>query len=66
MYIKALKNSRFNEEFTYLKPKVPNNINNKLDINTENMDFYNKLYCRKNRKREIICFNHTFCELNIM
>ena len=28
MYIEALKNSGFKEEFTYLKPKVPNIINN--------------------------------------
>ena len=36
MYIKALKNIGFKEEFTYLEPKMPNNINNnnnKLDIN---------------------------------
>ena len=27
MYIEALKNSGFKEEFTYVEPKVPNNIN---------------------------------------
>ena len=28
MYIEAHKNNGFKEEFTYLEPKVPNNINN--------------------------------------
>ena len=58
MYIEALKNSGFKEEFTYLEP----NIYNKLDTNKENTNF-NKLNCRKNRKRKIIRFNPTFCKL---
>ena len=65
MYIEALKNSMFKEEFTYLEPKVPNNINNnnKLDMNKENMNCNNKVNCCKNRKRKIIWFNPAFCKL---
>ena len=65
MYIEALKNSGFKQVFTYLEPKMPNNINNdkKLDINTDNMNCNNKINCRKNRKRGIIWFNPTFCKL---
>ena len=65
MYIEALKNSGFKEEFTYLEPKMPNNIinNNKLDMNKENTNCNNKLNCRKNRKRKIIGLNSTFCKL---
>ena len=39
MYIEALKNSEFKEEFTYLEPQMPNDINNdnnKLDMIKEN------------------------------
>ena len=65
MYTEALKNSGFKEEFTYLEPKVLNNIinNNKLDMNCNNKlntNCNNKLNCRKNRKRKIIWFNPTF------
>ena len=65
MYIEALKNSGFKEEFTYLEPKVPDNINdnnnnNKLDMNKENANCNNKVNCRKNRKRKIIWFNAPF------
>ena len=52
MYIDALKNSSFKEEFRYLEENIPN------DINKEN----NK-YDHKNRKRKIICFNSPFCRL---
>ena len=56
MYIEALKNCRFKEEFTYLEPKMLNNINNnnKLDMNKENTNCDNKVNCHKNRKRKII------------
>ena len=58
MYIEALKNSRFKEEFTYLEPKVPNiNNHNKLDRNKENTNYKDKVNCRKNRKRKIIWFD---------
>ena len=34
MYIETLRNSEFKEEFTYLEPRMPNNINNnKLGMN---------------------------------
>ena len=52
MYIDALKNSGFKEEFRYLEENIPS------DINKEN----NK-YDHKNRKRKIIWFNPTFCKL---
>ena len=52
MYIDALKNSGFKEEFRYLKENIPN------DINKEN----NK-YDHKNEKRKIIWFNPPFCKL---
>ena len=43
MYIEALKNSGFKEEFTYLEPRISNNINinNKLDMNKENTNYNN-------------------------
>ena len=47
MYIDALKNSSFKEEFTHLEENIPN------DINKEK----NKKYDHKNRKRKIIWFN---------
>ena len=53
MYIDALKNNGYKENFTYKEEKVPND-NNK-EINKENR--------RKNRKRKIILFNPTFCWL---
>ena len=64
MYIEALKNSGFKEEFTYLEPRMLNNINNnnKLDMNKENTNCNNKINCRKNRKKWMIWFN-PFCKL---
>ena len=50
IYIDALKNSSFKEEFTYLEENIPN------DINKEK----NKKYDHKNRKRKIIWFNPHF------
>ena len=52
MYIDALKNSGFKEEFRYLEENIPN------DINKEN----NK-YDYKNKKIRIIWFNPPFCRL---
>ena len=45
MYIEALKNSGFKEEFTYLELKMPNNINNnnKLDMNKKNTNCNDKI-----------------------
>ena len=60
MYIEALENSGFKEEFTYLEPKISNNNNNnnnKLYMNKENTNCNNEVNCRKNRKRKIIGFN---------
>ena len=51
MYIDALKNSGFKEEFRYLEENIPN------DINKEK----NKKYDHKNRKSKIIWFNPPFC-----
>ena len=72
MYIEALKNCGFKDEFTYLEPKVPENIdnnnkNNELDMSKENTNCYNKVNCRKNRKRKIIGFSlpHFFVSLFI-
>ena len=72
MYIEALKNSRFKEEFTYGEPKMPNNNNNnnnndnnnnnKSDMNKENTNF-NKVSCHKNRQRKIIWFNPALSKL---
>ena len=63
MYIEALKNSGFKEEFTYLEPRMPNNIiNNKLNMNKENTNC-NNVNCRKNRKSKIIWFNPLFVNL---
>ena len=45
IYMDALKNSGFREEFTYQEENIPN------DINKEN-----KKYSQKNRKRKIIWF----------
>ena len=61
MYIEALRNSGF----TYLEPKVSNNINknNQLYMNKENTNHNNKINFRKNRIRNIIWFNPTFCNL---
>ena len=53
MYIDALKNSGFKEEFRYLEENIHNDINKKK----------NKKYDHKNRKRKIICFNPPFCRL---
>ena len=47
IYMDALKNSGFKEEFTYLEENIPN------DINKEK----NKKYDHKNRKRKITWFN---------
>ena len=69
MYIEALKNSGFKEEFTYLEPKMiePNdNINNTNNLykNKETTDNCNiKVNCHKNRKGKIIWFNSPFCKL---
>ena len=56
MYIEGFK-----EEFTYLQPQMPNDINNinKLNMNKENTNC-NKVKCHKNRKRKIIWFNPHF------
>ena len=57
MYIEALKNGEFKEEFTYLEPKVHNNNNNnnnKLDMDKENTNCNNRVNGHKNRKRKII------------
>ena len=54
MYIDALKNSGFKEEFEYLEENITNGIykeNNKYD------------HKNKNRKRKIIWFNPPFCKL---
>ena len=51
MYIDALKNSGFKEEFRYLEENIPN------DINKENK------YDHKNKKIKIIWFNPPFCKL---
>ena len=61
MYIEALKNSRFREDFTYQEPKMANE--NNLYMNKENTKCNNKEISRKNRKRKIIWFNPTFCKL---
>ena len=56
MYIEALKKSEFVEEFTYLDPKMPNNIinnNNKLDMNKENTNCNNN----NNKVNWFLCFN---------
>ena len=65
MYIEALKNSGFKEEFTYLEARMPNNFNNnyKLDRNKENKNFNEKVNCRRNRKMKIISFNSALCKL---
>ena len=52
IYMDALKNSGFREEFTYQEENIPN------DINKEN-----KKYSQKNRKRKIIWFKPPFCRL---
>ena len=52
IYMDALKNSGFRDEFTDQEENIPN------DINKEN-----KKYNKKNRKRKIIWFNPTFCRL---
>ena len=65
MYIEALKNRSFKEEFTYLDPKKikpnnnnNNNNNNNLCKNKETTDNCNiQVKCHKNRKRKIIWFN---------
>ena len=54
MYIDALKNSGFMEGFKYLEENIPN------DSNKENNKYDHK---NKNRKRQIIWFNPTFCKL---
>ena len=61
MYIEALKNRDFKEEFTYLKPKMikPNNNNNdnqnaNLYKDKEIADNCNKVNCQKNRTRKFI------------
>ena len=51
IYIDALKNSGFKEEFRYLEENISN------DINKEK----NKKYDHKNRKRKIIWFKAPFC-----
>ena len=57
MYVEALKNSEFNEKFTYLELKVPHKINDdNLYMNKVNTNCNNKVNCRKNRKRKIIWF----------
>ena len=47
LFIYALKDSSFREEFTYQEENIPN------DIDKEK----NKKYGHKNRKRKIIWFN---------
>ena len=54
MYIDALKNSGFKEEFRYLEENITN------DINKENNKYNHK---NKNRKIKIIWFNPSFCKL---
>ena len=54
MYIDALKNSGFKEEFRCLEKTIPK------DINKENNKYDHKT---KNRKRKIIWFNPPFCKL---
>ena len=58
MYIEALKNSGFKEEFTYLEPKKikhNNDNNNDLYKDKETTDNCNiKVNCHRNRKRKII------------
>ena len=51
MYIDALKNGGFKEEFRYLEENITN------DINKENNKYDHK---NKNRKRKIISFNPPF------
>ena len=67
MYIEALKNCGFKEEFTYLEPKMikPSNKNNlyKDKDTTDNCNI--KLNCQKNRKRKIIWFNPLLVNLLI-
>ena len=71
MYIEALKNNGFKEEFTYLEPKMikhNNNISNNNNLykdkgTTDNCNI--KENCHKNRKRKVIWFNATFCNLLI-
>ena len=43
MYIESLKNCGLKEEFTYLDPKMPNNDDNKLDMNKENTNCNNQV-----------------------
>ena len=54
IYIDALKNSGFREEFTYQEENIPNNINKEKK---------KKKYSHKNRKRNIIWSNPPFCRL---
>ena len=54
MYIDALKNSGFKEEFRYLEENIPNNINK------ENNKYDHE---NKNRKIKIMWFNPPFCRL---
>ena len=59
MYIEALKNSGFKEEFTYLELKMiePTTTNNNLDKDKETNDNCNiKVNSQKNRQRKIIWF----------
>ena len=70
MYIEALTNNGFKEEFTYLEPKfiniIINNNNNKLYVDKETTDNCNiKVNFHKNRKRKIIWFNPHFVNLLI-
>ena len=53
MYVEALKNSDFKENFTYLEPKKikPNNSNDNNKGTTDNCNIKEK--CHKNRKRKI-------------
>ena len=57
MYIDALKNSVFKEEFRYLEENITN------DINEENNKYDHK---NKNRKRKVIWFSHSFCKLALI
>ena len=67
MYIEALKNCGFKEEFTYLEPKKinsNNDNNNNLNRYLKNTDNCNiKVKRHKNRKRKIIWFKPPFCKL---
>ena len=54
MYIDALKNSGFKEDFRYLKENITN------EITKENNKYDHK---NKNRKRKIIWFYLPFCKL---